>query len=840
MSSREDGVPHSEFPNSNRYTNANHVSRDEIRPLSDPNALLSPSPSPEDASINVTSNHVISPPSVHRHHQHVYAQVSTQADDEEIDYEEINTDASRRRPVSPPPIPADVLRSELDPLYPEPPQAYYNRGIPQRITHWGRLIATLTAVALACLAIAAVIDVSTPSFDGLEPGRDVRSVADGVLAAMDRSADPCENFYEYACGSWLRSTKLPPDESSFEKSFSVVYDRVRLTIKDLLEGEMQNSKDPSIHKAGVFYASCVDQHANGPINTLFLSPFRDFFTQAKDAKSFTNLMSRLTMMDSSVLFEIYIGADDKDPTQYATFLGQASLGMSHRDNYLSSSDRDVEMRKRYLIYIESMLDPAGRARLIPRQGHMSLAKDILEFETRIANFSLPPEDMQDPVKLYNKRLIKEMPSDLYLEDFFENMGMDVKKMNESVVVDNPSYFDSLDVIMKSLDTDDKMRSVVQAYLAFHLAVLGAKNGLLGESAYGELFKFRQFVYGTKQMPEKWKICQSLTTSMLGDAVGSAFVKDYFTDVQMNVAKTLSEQITKSFSIELKKLDWMDDTTKTAAESKLDAINWKVGYSSKLDTYDDVSVSRDSLSQNVVACLMHSFQKSINRLGKPVDKTEWFMEPQAVNAYYSPVRNEMVFPAGILRPPFFSDAYPDAMNYGSIGAVVGHEMSHGFDASGRKYDKDGVLRTWWTEASAKEYDERSQCYVDLYNTYKPRDVDIYVIGNLTLNENIADVNGLNVAYQAFKSLPNNSVSGIAPPNPVLAKELSNDQLFFVSYAQTWCSLYRPEALKLQMMTDPHSPGQFRVQGPLSQSDIFADAFQCRNGTKYNPLSKCHLW
>lgn len=807
-------------------------SGDEIRPLSsvntsDINEIPRNHPGTGRGAFTQSSSSTTS-----SSHHHRYAQIST---DDGVEHAERLMEEPNGMGQQ-----SGISHSEREPLYPAPPQAYYQRGLPQRITHWGRLIATLTAVVLACLSISAVIDVSTPSFDGLEPGRDARSVADGVLAAMDRSADPCEDFYEYACGSWIRSTKLPSDKTSFAKSFSVVADRIRLIVKDLLENDLQTTEDPTLAKAGLLYASCIDQHSTGPINTLFLSPFRDLFSGAKDAKSFTKLMAHLTLMSSTTLFDTDISLDDKNPSEYATFLSQVSLGLPHRDNYLGTSDRDVEMRKKYLNFIESMLDPAGRARLVPRQDHVNLAKDILEFETHLANMSLPPEQMRDPDKLYNKRLIKDMPSILHLNEYFSETGIEPKKINESVILDNPSFFETLEDIMHRLDTDDKTRSTVQAYLAFHLSVLGAGRGVLGESAYGELFKFQQFVYGIKEMPQRWKLCQSLTTSLLGDAVGAAFVKEHFKDTQMNMAKTLSSQITKSFGDTLKKLEWMDSSTREAAQSKLGAINWKVGYSSKLDKYDDVNIRRDSLSNNVVECIAHSSRRSIARLGQPADKTEWFMNPHQVNAYYSPVRNEMVFPAGILQPPFFSDAYPDAMNYGAIGAVVGHEMSHGFDAGGRKYNKDGELKSWWSNESATEYDHRTKCYIDLYDTFKPRDVDIHVIGKLTLNENIADTNGLNVAYHAFKSLPNNSKDGIEPPNALLARELTNDQLFFVSFAQTWCSLYRPEALKVQMMTDPHSPGQFRVLGPLSQSDIFADAFNCRNGTRYNPMTKCHLW
>lgn len=831
--SRDPGLPNNSVANGDRPHQEENATApvhppesDEIQPFTGPNLLIADPRSMADTS----SEHTPRPPSTFGNSRHQYAQVSTRDDNDphirsSFDEDEITEHFDRNL--------------ESDPLYPPPPSAYYNRGHPVRITHWGRLILTLLAVGIACFAIAAFIDVSTP-MDGLEPGRDARSVADSVLAAMDRSADPCDDFYEYACGSWLRSTKLPPDRTSYTRSFGSIYDRVRLQVKDLLEKDLQETDDPVKAKAGALYASCIDQHASGPVNTLFLTPFRDSFTSLSSSKSYSKLMGELEMSSSTGLFDVGIGLDDKDPSAYAIFLGQIDLGLPHRDNYLSQSDRDVEMRKRYIDLITQLLDPPGRARLIPRQSHDVLAKDILEFETKIANFSLPPDQMRDPDLLYNKRRISEMPKELHLDEYFKALMIDTSLVNDTIIVDNPPYYEYVATEMKSLDGDESARRVVRGYLAFHLARLSAGLGLLGEKAYSENFKFSQFVYGLKKMPEKWKTCQSFTTRNLGDAVGMAFVEKHFQTSALNAAKTLSSQITKGFGVSLRKLEWMDDPTRQAALDKLSAINWKVGYSTKPDTYEDVVVSRDSLASTVQSVFKHVHTRSINRLGKPVDKSEWSMNYQEVNAYYSPVRNEMVFPAGILQPPFFSDAHPDAMNYGSIGAVIGHEMSHGFDAAGRKYDKDGMLRSWWSDSSAKQYQERSQCYVDLYDTFKPRDVDIHVNGNLTLDENIADTNGINVAYRAFKSLANNSEDGIAPPNGLLARELTNDQLFFVSYGQTWCSLYRPEALKLQMMTDPHSPGSFRVLGPLSQSEIFAKAFQCRNGTRYSPMKRCHLW
>lgn len=731
-------------------------------------------------------------------------------------------------------------QSELDPLkYPPPPPGYYRQDVPLRITHYGKLFLVLIAMGLACLCIAALIDVSSPS-TRFEPGRDKQSVADNVLAAMDRSADPCDNFYEYACGSWLRSASLPSDRSQYTKSFSVVYDRIQLMVKELLENDFQTTADGPASKPGIFYASCIDQMGTGGLNTLYLAPFRDQFSSLKDGTSFARILGKLHRRSATALFDVDVSVDEKNPTQYILYLGQGGLGLPHRDNYLSMKDVDVEMRQKYLVLLQTILGAAGKARLIPRQGHDVLARDVLEFEKLLANASMPPQELRDPEKVYNKVVVDKLPDDFHMPEYLSSLGVDSNSSNGTLVIDNVNFFQTLARVMSKLSTEAGLRQVVRGYLAFHLARSAASEGLLGETMYHETFKFKQHVYGLKQLPEQWKFCQTLTNIYMGEAVGAGFVKKHFSESRKKVATHLAREISNAFSESLKSEEWMDDATKQAAVEKLNEINWKVGYSEKLDSYDDVEVTQDSFQSNVAATLEHEWNKKLGRLGKPIDKTQWFMKPQEVNAYYSPTRNEIVFPAGILQPPFFSDAFPDAINYGGIGAVVGHEMSHGFDDQGRKYDKYGKLTSWWSSSSAAHYEEKAKCFVDLYDTYKPRDVDIHVLGNLTLGENLADTNGVNVAYRAFKRSPNNTEDGIPPPNVLLARELTNDQLFFVAYAQTWCTLYRQEALKVQMMTDPHSPGQFRVRGPLSQNDAFAKAFNCRNGSRYNPESKCHLW
>lgn len=731
--------------------------------------------------------------------------------------------------------PADVdVPSELDPLrYPPAPPGYYRRDIPTRITRWFKLFGVLVVIALACIAIAAVIDVSSPSAR-YEPGTDKQSVADGVLAGMDRSADPCDNFYEYACGSWLRSVSLPLDRGHYTKSFGVVYDMIELMIKEMLE-----SSDVEASKPAGFYAACIDQMGSGGLNTLYLEPFRDIFDRLNNAESLMSALAKIHMRDTAALFEADVDLDERDPSHYILYLGQGGLGLPHRDTYFSMKDEDVDMRRRYLSLLQTLLSAAGKARLIPRQGHEILARDVLDFETHLANVTLPPEQLRDPEKAYNKINIDKLPAQYQLSAYLSSLGIDKSSLNGTLVVDNVLFFDKIGQVLTKVDSDVDIRRIVRGYLAVHLVRSAAGEGLLGESMYHENFKFKQYLYGLKQLPEKWKFCQTLTNKHLGEAVGALFVEKHFPESRKSVAVNLAREISDAFAASLKQEEWMDDQTRNLALDKLSGVNRKVGYSDKLDTYTEVLIAR-SFQSNVASALSHKWKRKLFRLGKPRDDSEWFMYPQEVNAYYSPTRNEIVFPAGILQQPFFSDAYPDAMNYGGIGAVIGHEMSHGFDDEGRKYDKYGRLRSWWSDASATEYESKAKCFVDLFNTYKPREVNIHVRGTLTLGENLADTNGVNVAYRAFKSRANNTEDGIPPPNTLLARELTNDQLFFVAYAQVWCTLYRHEALKVQMMTDPHSPGQFRVQGPLSQSAGFSKAFNCRNGSRYNPDDKCHLW
>lgn len=727
-----------------------------------------------------------------------------------------------------------ILRNRLSSLF-----GYYHRQHSGRMTLFGKHILVLVFVATVSLAHASTTDVSTHS-NVAEHALDEQSIAKSVLASMNRRADPCENFYEYACGSWLNTTSIPSDRARYFRSFSSVFDRIQLQVRDILERDLQDSDDPAQSKAGFFYASCIDQMGIGALDTSYLSLFKQDFKSLMDARTFSNLMTRLQILNIGGPFKINVGIDVKNPGNYSLYLSQGGLGLPHRDNYFSTKDSDVNLRRMYVKLIENLLVTAGEAGLIPTQGQDGLADKVLDFETTLANVTLLREELRDPEKSYNKISIRDLSPSFHVLDNFRILRTDERRINSSIVLDNVPFFDELGLILERLDRERDLRRVVRAYLAFHLVSFSAERGLLGEDLLRRVFSFEQLLFGTEELPARWKVCQSITNTFFGEAVGAAFVKKYFSDDQKAFAQTLSLEIANVFGNTLKTGDWMDSSTRAAALEKLAAVVWKVGYSENLDTYDDVVVSKDSYYSTIASAQTYLWKREVEKLGKPVDKTEWFLLPHRANAYYSSALNEMVFPAGILQQPFFSDKYPDAMNYGSIGIIVGHELLHGFDDQGRKYDKDGRLVSWWSSTSAARFEDKAKCYVSLYDMYKPDGLDINVRGNLTLGENLADANGVDVAYEAFKQKAENKKDGIAPPNAFLARELTNDQLFFVAYAQLWCSLYRPEALEIQVMGGVHSPPEFRVEGPLSQSTSFAKVFSCRKNSRYNPEEKCDLW
>lgn len=701
---------------------------------------------------------------------------------------------------------APPAAAEADPLYPAPPAAYYQRGEPTRVTHAASLVAVLLSVAFACAAVAALIDVSVPPPGGAGVGRSQREVADLVLGAMDRSADPCEDMYEFACGSWLRANSIPADRSVFQKSFTGTYNRILLQVKAVLEEGENSGRGAQGSKAAVFYSACLDQASLGGMKAPLLYQWRDVIGGIEDDASFARALGVLHATSSAAVFAAAVGVDEGAPDRYALYLGQGGLGLPHRDDYSATSDKALRVRAAYLVEIEAMLSAAGRAKLLPKYGHAALAARVLEFETALATASLPPAALRDPFKVYNVRKIADLPKGLAFRAYLDGAGIGLEgiggDLNASVIIDSPKYFESVAVMMERIGSDVEWKRTARAYVVFHLVRRHAGLGTLGEQLFHAHFKFTKELYGMQKLEDRWKMCQRMTTKFLGDAVGEAYVERYFSKAQRDLATHMAKTILAAFDKSLGLQKWMDDATRDAARLKLRSIRVKIGYTDKFDQYQGVNVVPNDYASNVAVATAHMYAKQIGLLGRPIDTTRWLMKAHEVNAYYSPPSNEIVIPAGILQQPFFSDSYPAALNYGGIGAIIGHELGHALDDSGRKYDQTGLLHDWWEPKAAAEFDRRSKCYVDLYDTYKPRELSVHVLGNLTLGENLADINGVNVAYRAFQAARGGDVDGrdgdkkvaqlVAdvsepPPNKVLARELSNAQLFYVAFAQNYvCS------------------------------------------------------
>jgi putative endopeptidase len=724
-----------------------------------------------------------------------------------------DADATALRPPPPPPSPSPSPSpsaspppsepGEGDPLYPAPPPAYYRRGEPTRVPRYGRVCAVLSAVGFACAAVAAFIDVSVPPPGGAQVGRSAREVADGVLGAMDRSADPCDDMYEFSCGSWMRKNKVPADRSVYQKSFTGTADRILLQVKAVLEGVANEGGSGGSSKAAVFYAACLDQASLGGMKAQLLYQFRDVVAGVVNGPGFARALGALHAGGYAGMFTVDVGVDEGAPDRYALYLSQGGLGLPHKDDYSATDAKAVRVRAAYLVEVEAMLAAGARAKLLPRFGQAALAARVLEFETALAAASVPPAALRDPFAVYNVRRLGELPRGLAVDEYLRGAGIDKRTLggtgNASVVVDTPGFFDAVATMMERVGSDVEWQRTARAYLVFHLVRRLAGLGMLGEQLYHAHFAFVKEVYGVQKLEDRWKMCQRMTTQFMGDAVGEAYVAQFFSKAQRDLATHVATRIVAAFDSSLGKQEWMDDVTREAARRKLRAIRVKIGHPDRFDQYEGVPIVRDDYAANVAAASAHMVAKVVRLLGGPIDRDRWLMDAHDVNAYYSPPNNEIVIPAGILQQPFFSDSYPAALNYGGIGAIIGHELGHSLDDSGRKYDQTGLLHDWWEPEAAAEFDKRSKCYVDLYDTYKPRELSIHVLGNLTLGENLADINGVNVAYRAFQTVRGATDSAeIAapsgqpdvnepPPNKVLARELSNAQLFYVAFAQNYVRL-----------------------------------------------------
>ncbi len=640
--------------------------------------------------------------------------------------------------------------------------------------------------------------------------------------AMDRGQDACGDFYQYACGNWLKSVQIPADEPAWSRSFNEIQKRNELALKRILEDAAKSgATDPITQKLGAFFGACMDEAAADKAGA---QPIRNLLAKASGVNSANSLATVVTELHAAgifPLFDVSPTQDADDATRWIANLDQNGLGLPDRDYYLREDESSQKLRATYRDHVARMLELAGT----PKARAASAAADVLALETALAKISKTKVERRDPKGMFNRLnragVEKLLPA-FDWTGYWKGLGF---AGTQDIAVTAPTYFAGLQALI--LHTKP---AVWQSYLSWHVVRSTAK--LLSKPFVDESFRMQQALTGQPELPSRWRRCVHATDDALGDLLAQPYVKDLFPGASKQSAQGMDASISGAMAEDLGKLDWMDEPTRARAREKLGSLAYLIGYPSKWKAYD-FPIDAKSYAQNSLRSRNFELKRDLTKVGKPVDREEWQMTAPTVNAYYDPQRNQMVFPAGILQPPFYGIDQALAVNAGAIGMVVGHELTHGFDDEGSQFDAKGNLSSWWTPAANEKFKAKISCVDKQYSAYEALP-GLHVNGALTLGENIADNGGLKLAFEAYRALRANAKEA------VVADGFTEDQQFFLAFAQGWCAAYRPDFERMVVQTNPHSPPRFRVRGPLTNMPQFAAAFSCKEGTPMHPKNPCAVW
>ncbi len=681
---------------------------------------------------------------------------------------------------------------------------------------FNKTILGITAVALTIAC--GTNEESKPQ----EEAKDVTPAFD--ISQIDSTINPCEDFEKYAVGNWLKDNPVPESESRWG-SFNIVHDANEIKLRAIVDAAVSSKGDKgsALQQVGDFYASALDSVTTNELGITPIQPLIDRIDAVSNVQELVIAMAETKKKGSGSMFSGYVGIDSKNSSQYIMHISQGGLGLPDKSYYTPSDERGDNIFAEYRKHISALFVLAGSDQAAADE----IANQVIEIESELAANSMDRVKRRDPELTYNKLDIDGLQKLCPAIDWNAYFKAAELKGVENVVVGQLDFMTALNTSLTKFPLENW-----KTYMKWHL--INDMAGNLSEDFEKQSFSFYSTTLrGTKTMKPRWKRALSKSNGNVGEQIGKLFVEAHFPEESKQKVLDLIGNINKVFKERVQKLDWMGEETKAKAMEKLSKFTYKIGYPDKWEDYSSVDIKANTLAENVMNMNYFEYLKNVNRLGQPIDKDEWGMNPQTINAYYNPTMNEIVFPAAILQPPFFNADADDAINYGGIGAVIGHEFSHGFDDQGCKFDGEGNLNNWWTEQDLSNIGERTTKLVNQFDAYEVAEGN-HVNGNLTLGENIADIAGITLAYYALEK----AMEGKEDP---MIDGFNYNQRFYLSWAQVWHSNSKDEALINQVKTDPHSPTRFRTLGPLTNMFEFSDAFGCKEGAMIAPDSlKVTIW
>jgi putative endopeptidase len=644
------------------------------------------------------------------------------------------------------------------------------------------------------------------------------------VTAMDSSVDPCVDFYSYSCGGWEKKNPIPPDQTSWSVYGKLYQDNLLYLRGILEEAATAKDRDPVTQKIGDFYASCMNEDLVEKLGAKPMQPDLAAIQELKNVKEVAPMIAKLQIQGVRVLFDYGPTQDPDDSDKMIVGIEQGGLGLPDRDYYLKDDAKSKETREHYLQHVQKMFELMGDSPETAKKN----AATVMRMETSLATASLTRVERRDPYKQKHKMTVPDLykvAPDFDWNTFFSASG--VPKF-EILNVSWPDFFKDVSTQMKSASLQDW-----QTYMRWHVA--HSRAAFLSSAFVNANFEFyRKYLRGATELQPRWKRCVQYTDNDLGEALGQAYVRKTFgPDLKASTVE-MTQQIEDAMAIRIQQLDWMSPITKQQALVKLKAVRNKVGYPDKWRDYSSVKIVADDFYGNDVRATQFEEKRQLAKVGQPVDRTEWDMTPPTVNAYYNPQMNDINFPAGVLQPPLYDAKMDAAPNYGNTGSTIGHELTHAFDDEGRQFDAKGNLKDWWTQQDADQFVKHANCVVDQYSQYIVVD-DIHINSKLTEGEDVADLGGTILAYVAWKDATKGQTLGNRDG-------LTPDQRYFVGFAQWACENQRPENLRVSALTNPHSPGKYRINGVVVNMPEFGTAFGCKAG---QPMVKsadkvCKVW